>query len=96
MSRNTANSIAAAEDAAAMATNTLNVTISVMDSFIPTIPEVSMDDIEGKFPHKVLTKIEGQPTYAGFFKLREEIYQNALTSKLLVGGATYGHLGVVM
>ena len=96
MSRNTANSIAAAEDAAAMATNTTNTTISAMDSFIPTIPEVSADDIEAKFPHKVLTKIEGQPTYAGFFKLREEVYQNALTSKSPFGGATFGHLGVVM
>ena len=96
MSRNTANSIAAAEDAAAMATNTTNTTISAMDSFIPTIPEVSADDIEAKFPHKVLTKIEGQPTYAGFFKLREEVYQNALTSKSPFRGATYGHLGVVM
>jgi len=63
MSRNTSNSIAAAEDAAAMATNTTNTTISAMDSFIPTIPEVSADDIEAKFPHKVLTKIKGQPTY---------------------------------
>ena len=95
MSQNTANSMAAAEDAST-ATNTPNVTISVMDSFIPTILEVSADDIDTKFPHKVLTKIEGQPTYAGFFKLREEIYQNTLTSKSPFGGATYGHLGVVM
>jgi len=76
--------MAAVEDAVAAAApgiNVPNVTISVMDSFIPTILEVSADDIDTKFPHKVLTKIEGQPTCAGFFKLLEEIYQNALTSK---------------
>ena len=99
MARNTVNSITVGENAAAPpapGTNAPNVTIFVMDSFIPTILEVSSDDIKAKCPHKVLTKIEGQPTYAGFFKLREEIYQHALTSKSPFGGATYGHLGVVM
>ena len=48
-----------------------SVTVSVMDSFVPTILEPSTDAIEAKFPHKTLTKIEGQPTYADFFLLRE-------------------------
>ena len=73
-----------------------NVTVSVMDSFVPTIPEASTDAIEAKFPHKTLTKIEGQPTYADFFRLREELYRNALSSKSLFGGGNHGHLGACM
>ena len=37
-----------------------------MDTFVPVILEPSSDAIETKFPHKTLTKIEGQPTYADF------------------------------
>jgi len=73
-----------------------NVTVSVMDSYVPTIPEPSSDAIEAKFPHKTLTKIEGQPTYADFHLLREELYRNALSSKSPFGGGNHGHMGAVM
>ena len=73
-----------------------NVTVSVMDSYVPTIPEPSSDTIEAKFPHKTLTKIEGQPTYADFHQLREELYRNALSSKSPFGGGNHGHMGAVM
>ena len=67
-----------------------------MDSYVPSIPEPSSDDIEAKFPHKTLTKIEGQPTYADFHQLREELYRNALSAKSPFGGGNHGHLGAVM
>ena len=70
-----------------------NVTVSVMDTFVPIIPEPSADAIEAKFPHKTLTKIEGQPTYADFHLLREEIFRNALSSKSPFGGGKHGHKG---
>ena len=90
-----AAAIAAVAQPAPAQTQT-NVTVSVMDSYVPTIPEPSSDAIEAKFPHKTLTKIEGQPTYADFHQLREEIYRNALSSKSPFGGGNHGHMGAVM
>ena len=72
------------------------VTVSVMDSFVSAIPDMSADNVEAKFPHKTLHKIEGQPTYAGLFQLLEEVYQNALTSKSQFGGGDRKHLGAAM
>ena len=68
------------------------VTVSVMDSFVPTISEPATDAIEAKFPHKTLTKVEGQPTYVHVFLLREELYCNALSSKCLFKGGKHGHI----
>ena len=70
-----------------------NVTVSVMDTFVPVILEPSSDAIETKFPHKTLTKIEGQPTYADFHIIREESFRNALSSKSPFGGGNHGHKG---
>eukprot|EP00957_Ditylum_brightwellii_P030822 2334973-Ditylum_brightwellii.AAC.1 len=64
-----------------------------MDLFVPTIPEPSTETIEAKFPHRTLTKIKGQPTYADFYLLREEIYRNTLSSKSPFGGGSHGHVG---
>ena len=97
--RTSGTSLAAASGQPRQAEPTItqtNVTVSVMDSFVPTIPEPSTDAIEAKFPHKTLTKIEGQPTYADFFCLREELYRNALSSKPPFGGGNHGHLGACM
>ena len=49
----------AAAAPAATPSGQTNVTVSVMDSFVPTIPEASADAIEAEFPHKTLSKIEG-------------------------------------
>ena len=67
-----------------------------MDSFVPTIPEPSTDAIEAKFPHNILTKIEGSPTYAYFHLMRKELYRNALSSKSPFGGGNHGHIGACM
>ena len=73
--RNTNNSQAAAtgQERTNPTTTQTNVTVSVMDSFVPTIPEPSTETIEANFPHKTLTKIEGQPTYTDFYLLQEEL-----------------------
>ena len=92
MARATGNSQAAATGTARTANPAPAPNpFSVMDSFVPTIPEPSTDAIEAKFPHKTLTKIEGQPTYSDFFTLREELYRNALSSKSPFGGARRLH-----
>jgi hypothetical protein len=70
-----------------------NVTVSVMDTFVPVILEPSADAIEAKFPHKTLTKIEGELTYDDFLLLREESFRNALSSKSPFGGGNHGHKG---
>ena len=70
-----------------------NVTVSVMDTFVPVILEPSADAIEAKFPQKTLTKIEGEPTYDDFMILREESFRNALSSKSPFGGGKHGHKG---
>ena len=70
-----------------------NVTVLVMDTFPPTILEPSSDAIEASFPHKTLTKIEGEPTYEEFDLLREESFRNALSSKSPFGGGNHGHKG---
>lgn len=84
---------AAPAPAAARARAQTNVTVSVMDTFVPVILEPSSDAIEAKFPHKTLTKIEGEPTYDDFLLLREESFRNALSSKSPFGGGNHGHKG---
>ena len=66
-----------------------------MDSVIPCIPDVNDDDVKAKFPIQVLTKIEGEPTYAGFFQLREELTQNAVAVESPFGGGQHGHWGCI-
>ena len=87
---------AAPAPAAARARAQTNVTVSVMDTFVPVILEPSSDAIEAKFPHKTLTKIEGEPTYDDFLLLREESFRNALSSKSPFGGGNHGHKGACM
>ncbi len=70
-----------------------NVTVSVMDTFVPVILEPSSDAIESKFPHKTLTRVEGEPTYQDFHLLRKECFCNALSSKSPFGGGNYRHKG---
>ena len=41
----------------------LTLTGAGLDTHIPTIPEVRESDIKAKFKIKILTPIEGRPTY---------------------------------
>ena len=66
-------------------------TMSVMDSVVPTIPDVTFDDIEKKMPHPTLTKIEGEPDYSTMSVLREELIRNAIAVKSTFGGGKHGH-----
>ena len=42
------------------ATTPVNVTMSTMDLFIPTIPEANPEGIEQRFKYSTLKKIEGE------------------------------------
>jgi len=72
------------------------VHVSVMDTLIPQVPEVSAEDIQARFKHELLTKIEGEPDYTHMDDVRDELYQNAMAIKSLFGGAQYDHLGSVI
>ena len=39
-------------------------TVSMMDSAVPSIPEMAINDIEKEIPHPTLTRIEGELDYA--------------------------------
>ena len=66
-----------------------------MDFIIPRIPEVASEDLMTKFSYKILTKIEGEPTYWGFFQLREEATENTLSIASPFGGGGHGHWGLI-
>jgi hypothetical protein len=87
--QSTRSAQAAAEAAAAAAEAApapTIVTVSLMDSVVPTIPEVTIDDVERKMPHPTLTRIEGEPDYASMSIVREELTRNAIASKSTFGG----------
>ena len=48
------------------------------------------------FPHAVLTKILGKPTYATLLRLCKELYANARSVHSTRGGGQNGHLGLIM
>ena len=57
------------------------VHVSVMDTLIPQVPEVSAEDIAARFKTTTLTKIEGEPTYNEMDDIRDELYRNAMAIK---------------
>ena len=62
------------------------VTFSIMDTVVPTIPDVTADDIERKMPYPTLTKCEDAPTYSTISTIREEMFHNSIAVKSTFGG----------
>ena len=77
--------------------NPVQVTVSGagLDTYIPTIPEVRESDIIAKFKVKMLTPIEGRPTYEKVELMEKELGRNALAIKVPFGGGKRGCLGTV-
>ena len=73
----------------------LTLTGAGLDTHIPTIPEVRESDIKAKFKIKILTPIEGRPTYEKMELLEKELGRNALAIKVPFVGGKRGCLGVV-
>jgi hypothetical protein len=75
----------------------VNVTVAGagLDMYIPTIPEVRESDIKSKFKVKVLTPIDGRPTYEKMRALTQELGRNALGIQVPFGGGKRGCLGLV-
>ena len=57
---------------------------------------LSVDDIVGKFPHKKLPVIQGEPTYATINDVMQIMYANAAAVPTSLGGGKHGHIGLVM
>ena len=93
MNNNNAND----ENAENIPPNTVNVTVegAGLDTFIPTIPEVRTTDITAKFKIKMLTPIEGRPTYEKMQTCENELGRNALAIQVPFGGGKRGCLGLV-
>ena len=71
------------------------VQVSLMDTYVPSIPKIKPDNVKLRFPYKQLTTIKGEPEYEQMCVAREEIYRNALSIKLSFGGGKHGHKGLV-
>ena len=72
-----------------------NVTVSVMDMFIPAIPDAKPDDTERRFKYSTLTKMEGKPDYEQMCVVRKEIFRNSIAIRLIFVGGKHGHLSSV-
>ena len=71
------------------------IQVYLMDTYVPSIPEIKPDDVKLCFPYQQLTKIEGQPEYEQMCIVREEIYRNALSIRSSFGRVKRGHKGLV-
>ena len=49
-----------------------------MDTVVPTITDVTADNIERKMPYTTLMKCEDAPTYSTMSTIREEMFRNAI------------------
>ena len=64
-----------------------------MDTVIPTIPDVTANDIERNMPYPTLTKCEDAPTYSTMSTIHEEMFRNSIDVKSTFGGGRHGHYG---
>ena len=71
------------------------VYLLAMDTYVPIIPDPKSDNIERRFKHPTLTKIEDEPDYEQMCIIREELFRNAIVIKSTFGGKKHGHLGSV-
>ena len=81
--------------AGAAETPPVNVTLSAMESFIPTIPDAIPKGIKRRFKYSTLTKIEGGADYKQMCIAREELFRNVIAINSTFGGGNHGHLGSV-
>eukprot|EP00957_Ditylum_brightwellii_P153161 11658147-Ditylum_brightwellii.AAC.1 len=54
------------------------------------------DKIKAKFLHPTLQRVEGEPDYAAINTTMQQLYKNAATIPLSLGGGAHGHIGLVM
>ena len=67
------------------------VQASLMDMYMPSIPDIKPDAVKICFPYQQPTKIEGEPEYEQMCVVRKEIYRNDLSIKSSFGGGKRRH-----
>lgn len=78
----------------AMTPTIQQVHVSMMDIFIPAIPEVSAESLAARFKASSLTKIKGLSTHLDMNDIRDESYRNCLAVKSSLGGGKHGLIGM--
>ena len=53
-------------------------------------------DYAASFPHRVPTKIQGEPLYRNLKRLKTELRANASSVDTDLGGGNHGYLGLVL
>ena len=71
------------------------VQVYLMDTYVPSIPEIKPDDVKLRFPYQQLTKIKGKTDYKQICVVGEEIYCNTLSIKSSFSRGKRGHKGSV-
>ena len=71
------------------------VYVSAMDTYVPIVPDPKPDEIEQRFKHPTLTKIEDEPDYEQMCIVRKELFRNAIAINSMFRGKKHGHLGSV-
>ena len=71
------------------------VQVSLMNIYMPSIPEINPNDVKLRFPYQQLTKLEDEPEYKQMCVVQEEIYRTALSIKSSFGGGKCRHRGLV-
>eukprot|EP00957_Ditylum_brightwellii_P189954 14461298-Ditylum_brightwellii.AAC.1 len=62
-----------------------------MASNTPTVKE-----IKRSFPHTIITKIQGDPTYDKLYEVQKLFMENAAFIETLYEGGNHGHLGLII
>ena len=71
----------------------MTVMVSIMDTVVPTIPDVTANNIKRKMPYLTLTKCEDAPTYSTMSTIRKEMFRKSIAVKSTFGGGRHGHYG---
>ena len=61
-----------------------------------TTESSSVDIIKSKFPYKTVEPIPGEPVYTTIYKTLLQLYANAASVPISLGGGAHGHLGLIM
>ena len=69
--------------------------VSALNTYVPIIPDLKPEDIERRFKHPTVTKIEDKSNYEQMCTVRKELFRNAISIKSTVRWRNYGHLGSV-
>eukprot|EP00957_Ditylum_brightwellii_P026965 2038793-Ditylum_brightwellii.AAC.1 len=54
----------------------------------------TVEEVERLFPHSLIPKIQGKPTYKKLYGVQKILMENAASIEMLYGGGNHGYLGL--